>query len=110
MTPTQRTLQELRRRGYVAQVVERWNAFAKIRQDLFGFIDIVAVKSNENGVLGVQATSTGNVPSRIQKASLSPNLSVWLQAGNRFAVWGWAKRGAKGKRKVYQLREEVVTC
>jgi len=37
-SPTQRTLKKLRDEVYLAQVVEKWNAFAKIRQDLFGII------------------------------------------------------------------------
>ena len=37
-SPTQRTLKYLRDKGYTAQVVEHWNAFAKRRIDLFGVI------------------------------------------------------------------------
>lgn len=105
MTPTQRSLAELRRRGYTAQVVERWNSFAKIRQDLFGFIDIVAIQEGQNGVLAVQATSTPNMSARLEKARGTPALRVWLASGNRFLVWGWAKRGARGERKLFQLKE-----
>jgi hypothetical protein len=36
MSPTQRSLAHLRRLGYQARVVERWNPFARVRQDLFG--------------------------------------------------------------------------
>ena len=39
-TPTARSLNRLRADGWLAQVVERWNAHAMIRQDLFGFIDV----------------------------------------------------------------------
>ena len=39
ITPTQRTLKHMRERGYTCQVVEHWNPFARIRQDLYGFID-----------------------------------------------------------------------
>lgn len=105
MSPTQRSLKELRARGYTAQVVERWNSFAKIRQDLFGIVDLVAIKSDMNGVLGIQATSTGNMGARIQKAQANETLNIWKQAGNRFVVWGWALRGERGKRKKYELRE-----
>ena len=32
----------MKRRGFIAQIVERWNPFARVRQDLFQVIDIVA--------------------------------------------------------------------
>jgi hypothetical protein len=36
MTPTARSLAHLKALGYEERVVEKWNPFAKIRQDLFG--------------------------------------------------------------------------
>lgn len=109
MTPTQRTLQKLKEMGYHAGVVEKWNAFARIRQDLFGAIDIIACKNDVNGVWGIQTTTTGNMAARIEKATAIPAIRAFVQAGNRFSVWGWAKRGARGERKVWQLKEEPVT-
>jgi hypothetical protein len=103
MTPTSRTLDELRRMGYTPAVVERWNPWAKIRQDLYGFIDILAVKEGETGVLAVQTTTTDHAANRMDKAKASPNLRVWLSCGNRFEVWGWAKRGGRGERKTWTL-------
>ena len=108
-SPTSRSLQELKKRGYHAQVVERFNSFIKIRVDLFGCIDIVAVKGNENGVFAIQATSTDNTSKRIKKSIAIPALRAWLLAGNRFSVWGWAKRGEKGKRKLWELKEIPIT-
>ena len=45
ISPTQRTLKRLREKEEypLVTIVERWNAFAKIRQDLFGIIDILAI-------------------------------------------------------------------
>ena len=42
-SPTQRSLKLLRDEGYTAQVVERWNPHARVRQDLFGVIDTAAM-------------------------------------------------------------------
>jgi hypothetical protein len=42
-SPAQRTLQALRRDGYLAAVAEKWNAFSRTRADLFGFADVLAV-------------------------------------------------------------------
>ena len=46
-SPTQLSLKKLREEGYIVAVVEHWNSFARIRQDLFGFIDLLALKGKE---------------------------------------------------------------
>ena len=47
-SPTQLSLKKLREEGYITiQVVEYWNSFARRRIDLFGFIDILAIKNGE---------------------------------------------------------------
>jgi len=107
MTPTGRSLALLREMNYEAEVVERWNRFSKTRHDLFGCIDIVACHP-DFGILGVQATTTSNAAAREKKALEEPRLLTWLQAGGRFSVHGWAKRGAKGQRKLWTLSERKI--
>lgn len=107
VSPTQRTLQECRRRGWTAQVVERWNPHARIRQDLFGCIDIVAI--TPSGILGIQACAGSSHSTRMAKVIATPTTKLWLEAGARLEVWSWAKRGARGKAKRWTLREEGVT-
>lgn len=92
MTPTQRTLAELRKRGYTCAIVERWNPHAKIRQDLFGVIDVLAVRDGET--LGVQATSGSNVAARVAKIAASEHVAALRSAGWSLAVWGWRKSAA----------------
>ena len=115
MTPTARSLALLRRRGYVVDVAERWIPGANIRRDLFGCIDVAAVHRDERGVLGIQATTAGNAAARLSKARALPALGTWLAAGNRFEVWGWAKRGRRWRVKIVAVRAgdlaaEVVEC
>ena len=55
MSPTQLSIRHLKENGYLVSVVEKWNPFVKIRQDLFGFIDVLAIRENET--LAVQVTS-----------------------------------------------------
>lgn len=86
-SPTQRTLQLARREGYTAAVVEHWNAHARIRQDLFGCIDVLAVRHSR--VLGIQATTKSNARARVRKALAEPRLVAWLSSGAAFEVWGW---------------------
>lgn len=91
MSPTARSLELLRKQGYMAQVVEKYNQFAHVRQDLFGFIDILAVKGDE--VLGVQATSGDHVSERCDKILAHPNIERWLAPTRKMEVWGWRKVG-----------------
>ncbi len=106
MTPTARTKQFLERDGYHVSIVEKWNAFAKIRQDLFGFIDILALKPGV--LLAIQVTSTGNMSSRIEKINQSPLRDWWVSTGCRLEVHGWSKKGPRGKRKTWQLTRKVL--
>ena len=101
MTPTARTLKQLRAEGFAAEVVEKWNAFSRTRKDLFGIIDIVAIRPGE--IVGIQATSRSNVSARVRKAKAEPLLQGWIDAGGRFEVWGWGLTGPRGKRKTYTL-------
>ena len=97
-TPTQRTLKHLRAAGYgLVQVVERWNPHARVRQDLYGCIDVLAVGSD---IVGVQATSGSNVAARVRKLTDSPALPVLRKAGVRVLVHGWRK--VRGR---WRLRE-----
>ncbi len=108
MTPTARSLKEMRARGYHCAVVEKWNSFAKIRIDLFGFGDILCFKKDESGVIAIQATSSPNISARLKKISENKYVDDWLRAGNRLIVHGWALRGERGKRKVYTLDERDI--
>ena len=103
MTPTARSLKHLRDQGYLAQVVEKWIPQAKRRVDLYGFIDILAIKGGE--VLGVQATSTSNISARVRKIQDHENVDAVRKAGIGIVVHGWGKN-AKGR---HVLREVDVS-
>jgi hypothetical protein len=89
-SPTQRALEIARGHGYQAAVTEHWNPHARIRQDLFGFCDILAVAPGET--LAIQATSANMVSDRVDKLTADPKVAplVWdcLRAGWRIEVWG----------------------
>lgn len=105
-SPTQRALAECKRRGWTAQVVERWNQWAKVRQDLFGVIDIVAL--TDTGILGIQACSGTDHAKRAAKIAAEPRAELWKKAGGQLVVWSFSKRGDAGARKLWTLREETV--
>jgi hypothetical protein len=108
-SPTQRSLKLLREAGYHVAITEKWNQFAHIRQDLFGFGDLVAFKPS-GPVMLVQTTSGGNVAARVAKIVSNDIARAWLQSENRvIVVHGWAKRGDRGKRKLWDCRVVEVT-
>ena len=102
MTPTQRSLAHLRAAGWQVAIVEHWNPFARIRQDLFGVLDLLAVR--DGVTLGVQTTSGSNVSARVRKIAESETVPALRKAGWLLHVHGWRK-GANGR---WALRE--VDC
>lgn len=83
----------------MAAVTEKWNQFARIRQDLFGLVDVLAVRRGET--LAVQCTSDdgGNVSSRVNKIADHENTPRLREAGWRLEVHGW-KKGRRGMPRV----------
>jgi hypothetical protein len=94
MSPTARSLKYLRQLGYYAEVVERWVSRLNVRRDFLHCIDILAFKPGAP-VIGIQATSAGNVSSRLNKAKARLELALWLRAGCSFEVWGWKQIGER---------------
>lgn len=95
----------------MAAVVEKWNPHARIRQDLFGFADVLAIQPGQVGVLAIQACITGDQSKRVAKIhsdALAKTVNAWLIAGNRISVWGWSKKGPRGKRKVWELSATAI--
>lgn len=91
-SPTQRTMRELKKNGIKAAIVEKWNSHIRIRQDMFGIIDIIALDP-EKGVVGVQSTGqdfSGHVKKlRDEKAQETLD---WLSVpGTSLELWGWRK-------------------
>ncbi len=102
MSPTQLSLRHLRKQGYIAAVVERWNPHAKIRQDLFGIIDVLAVGNGET--IGVQCTSYSNVSKRVNKMAESEAIDHLRDADWRLIVQGWYKDG-----RFWRVREVDIS-
>lgn len=105
-SPTQRSLKYLRDQGYLVDVVERWirvpnHPGGGKRRDLFGFIDLLAIRENE--VLAIQATSDSGVSARVKKIKsedLADNLAAVRQAGIKIHVHGWKKNPLKNRWQV----------
>jgi hypothetical protein len=105
-SPTQRSKAYAKDLGYEVAIVEKWNAWAKVRQDLFGFGDLLCMKRNEPLLL-IQTTTTANMAARWHKIKSSPLSAHWLSTGNKLEIWGWSKRGPRGQRKCWMLTRKV---
>lgn len=91
ISPTQNSLKRIKTDGWTTvAIVEFWNPFARVRQDLFGFIDILAI--NDDGeVLAVQTTSYTNISARVKKIAENKNIGRVRKANWRIEVHGWRK-------------------
>ena len=93
-------------------IVEKWNAYARVRQDLFGIIDIIALDP-ERGVVGIQ--STGNdFANHMTKLTVekAQECADWLRTpGTGLELWAWRKVKVKrgGKAEVWAPRIRVLT-
>lgn len=115
LTPTQRTLRELRAQGRVAAVVERWMQHVGphgARQDLFGIIDVLALDP-ERGVVGIQSCGE-QFAAHLRKLTVerAQETTDWLMTpGTKLELWGWRKvklhRGGRAER--WQPRIQQVT-
>lgn len=84
------SLDLLRREGYTAEVVERHRGPTN-KADLFGFVDIVAIREGET--LAVQTTDTTHVAARVRKIADAPLVGKVREAGWRIVVHGWYPDG-----------------
>ncbi len=91
MTPTQRSCALLRGQGYLVDIVEHYNAYARVRHDMFGWGDLVALHPSKQGVLAIQTTTGANLAARIEKASQMRSFRLWVAAGNPVEFHGWRK-------------------
>jgi hypothetical protein len=103
VSPTQRAMKECRSRGWIPWVVEKWNPHAKIKQDMYGCIDVIAITPDE--IIGLQITSGSNHASRRAKCLEEPRMKDWCAVAG-LEVWSYAKQGARGEKKAWTLRTE----
>lgn len=96
VSPTQKAIQVCKDNGWTYQVVERWNAFAKVRQDLFGFIDILVIRPGR--IMGIQATSCSNHSARVKKINEEPKAVEWIRAGGEIHVWSFEGKEVRKER------------
>lgn len=111
ISPTQRSNKHLKDNGWRPEVVERWDHYAMVRRDLFGFADILAMKEGERPLL-VQTTTGSNLAARRSKILASDLARLCAVSGFRIMLHGWRKLKVKrgGKAVRWTLREEEITA
>jgi hypothetical protein len=123
--PTERTIQRLSSEGIKAGIVERFNPHVGphgIRQDLFGFIDVIALDSTGKHTpdgspraIAIQVTSGSHAAEHVKKIreAAFERASFWIKCGGIIQVWAWSKKlvpTLKGGKKIrYHLRIVDVT-
>lgn len=97
-SPTKKSLDRLRKDGYLVEITEHWNPHAGVRNDLWGFCDLLAIKGKE--IIAIQVTSQSNMQARVDKILKHKNYLPVKNSGIKIMVHGWAK-GKDGKRIIW---------
>jgi len=95
----------LRDRGYVVGKTEHWNQYASVRQDLFGIVDIVAFCPRRRLHVYCQTTTRDHLSEHEEKVTGTEPFWWWIQTDGIFLLHGWAKRGDRGRRKLWEVIE-----
>lgn len=93
MTPTARSVEHLRALHWTVGVVEQRIPHTNITRDLYGFIDLMAIRGDET--MAVQVTSGSNVSARVHKIAEHENLPAVRAAGWTIVIHGW-RRNSRG--------------
>lgn len=114
MSPTQRTIRALKQNGMHCGIVEKFNPHVGehgIRQDLFGFIDAIALDAS--GIIGIQCCAGSGHASHRTKILENEYAPEWLKSGGKIQLWSWSKkklkRGGKAERWMPRLEEFTIT-
>ena len=94
MTPTQRTLAEIRKLVDHVAIVEKWNSHCRIRQDLFEFADLISFDREDVHLWQVTAR---DVAARVAKIKELDVCKHWTASTHReLFVVGWRKLKPRG--------------
>lgn len=105
---TQLTLSLLRDQCPLVWVTEHWNGFARIRQDLFNFGDLICVYPDKVELW--QSTSYGQISVRVKKILGLDTAKQWLAHPHRkIFVIGWKKYNKPIDRKYWRPTIREIT-
>lgn len=113
-SPTQRSLNKLRKEGWEVHIVEKWIPQARRRIDVFGFGDLLGYHVFDFRLAPYtttlfQVTSGSNFSARKKKILENEKAKGWLQAGNGICLHGWRKLKDKETKKYkWECKEEWI--
>jgi hypothetical protein len=112
MTPTARTLDLMRRSGYLADVCERWVPVPgkNIRRDLFHAFDVLAVHPVRREVVLIQTTTADHLAHRLAKVKAVPELAGLLAAGCKIQLHGWKQLGHRWSVRILEVQAEDLAA
>ena len=91
MSPLQRSMKQLREKGYLVEKVEHFNPWSKTRHDLFGILDLLCIDKALDRTIGVQVTTLGQRNPHLKKMKESKNLELLKKAGWGIELHSWRK-------------------
>ncbi len=80
----------MRNGGWTVAIVEKMNPVTKLKNDLFGFADILAMREGDTPLL-IQTTTAQHMLERAQKIKDEPRAALAVRAGFAIEVHGWRK-------------------
>ena len=118
MKTTRLSMNLLRKAGCIVAVVEKWNPWVTVRdrtgkerkgvrQDLFGFADLIAITSTGK-VSFIQLTDYSSVSKHRRKILENKNAIDLLSRGVGIALHGWKNIGTKGEKAKYECKIEEI--
>ena len=109
-SPTQRTLKAMREQGRICGIVERFQQYGGsfgVRQDLFGFIDIIVIDPVQ-GIVAVQSCGM-DFAGHVKKLTEERNEACyeWLKF-SPCELWSWRKVKLKRGGKAMRWRPRIA--
>jgi len=92
-TITQQTVEYLKAAGMIVDVTEKWIPKSRIKQDLFGFIDLIALDMAGKRIIAIQCTDNTNFAARFRKITndCRDNARAWVRSGGEIWVMAFYK-------------------
>ena len=95
----QRSLKLIKEYEWQYWITEKWNQYARRREDLFNFCDILCLDGHRT--IAIQATGS-DIASHRAKLLENQFVIPWLNAGNELQMWSWRKlKKVRGKKATY---------
>lgn len=80
-----------------------------LRQDLFGFIDIIALYPNDGKIVGIQSTGPSGFYSHLKKIreECRETALAWLKSGGQIQLWSWEKKKPRPGVNVFRWTPKI---